>query len=412
MSRRTMIAAAAATLLIGGSAWAAEPAGLFGWTDFEPDNGLFFIDPGPPPVATLIGSNGDSYHISEIEWGNGIFYASDTGVNTQLHLVDPATGLIFDTVTMTFPPEGDVITAMEFVGDVLYAGLTTEGGGPTFLSTIDPITGVITTIGPTGFGSPFGGLAWNGTTMYGISAGGTDAELFTVDLGSGAATSHGLVTIEGSTFGATALEFGLDGVLYSLPNTGEEDIAGHLLSIDLFEAEATDVGDTERPGLTALTATLPEICESFDGLPDPTYNFTIGTAPFRALFTGNAFAGVPVQPFLAYSPPQAWLTPPSFGRGVIFFETPTESVSFYARAHPWATFPTYVFAYRDHNLASFDLLWPDQGWRHLEFNGGITAVMTINSDWGLFSAIDDLCYTVSFEDAASARPGRSTFMVE
>jgi hypothetical protein len=411
MSRRTMIAAAAATLLIGGGAWAAEPAGLFGWTDFDPENALFFIDPGPPPVATLIGGPGGTFHISEIEWRNDIIYASEPSDNSQLHFVDPTTGLIFDTVTMTFPPEGDVITAMEFVESTLYAGLTAGGGGPTFLSTIDPVTGVVSTIGPTGYESPFGGLAWNGTTMYGISAGGEDAELFTVDLGSGAATSVGVVTIEGNTFGATALEFGLDGVLYSLPNTGE-NLAGHLLSIDPFTAEATDLGDTGRPGLTALTATLPEVCESFDGLPDPTYDFTIGTAPFRALFTGHAFAGVPAQPFLAYSPPQAWLTPPSFGTGVILFETPVPDVSFYARAHPWATFPTYVFAYRGHSLAGFDLLWPDQGWRHLEFSGGITAVTTTNSDWGLFSAIDDLCYTIPFEEAASARPDQSTFKVE
>jgi hypothetical protein len=414
MTRRTVIATAAATLLIGGGAWASDADGLFGWSNMDPNDSLFFIDPGPPPAATFIGGEDDAgVYIAEIEWVNGIIYGSDTGDNTRLHVIDPATGLTIDTVIMTFPPEGNVITSMEFVDGTLYAGLTTEGSGegPTFLSTIDLVTGVITTIGPTGFGSAFGGLAWDGTTMYGISAGGEDAELFTVDLSTGAATSHGLVTIEGNTFGATALEFGLDGVLYSLPNR-VDDLAGHLLSIDPSEAEATDLGDTGQEGLVALTAPLPEVCESFDGLPDPTYDFVIGFEPFRALFTGHAFAGVPAQPFLAYSPPQAWLTPPSFGTGVIFFETPVEYVSFYARAHPWATFPTYIFAYRGHRLAGFDLLWPDQGWREIEFTGGITAVTTTNSDWGLFSAIDDLCYLPQTDGAAAVGNDQSTFKIE
>jgi hypothetical protein len=136
----------------------------------------------------------------------------------------------------------------------------------------------------------------------------------------------------------------------------------------------------------------PETCETFDGLPHLLYDFFIGIPPTTAFFTGDAFAGRPVQPFLAYSPPHAWLTPPGFGMGVILFETPVEYVNFYARAHPWATFPTYVFAYRGNRLAAFDLLWPDQGWRILEFTDDITAIRTINSDWGLFSAIDDLCY--------------------
>jgi hypothetical protein len=249
MSRRATIGAAVAALMIAGGAHAQ---GLFGWGTFTPDESLYSIDVAPP-MANFIGGPNSGVIIAEIEWGGGVIYGSDTSDNTRLHQIDPVTGLIFDTITMSFPSEGNVITSMEFVGDTLYAGLTTEGGGTTYLSTIDLGTGVVSTIGSTGFGSPFGGLAWDGDTMYGISAGGSGAELFTVNLGSGAATSVGLVTIDGVGLGTTALEFGTDGVLYALPNINE-GIAGHLLSIDPSTANATDLGFTGQNDLVALTS--------------------------------------------------------------------------------------------------------------------------------------------------------------
>ena len=90
--------------------------------------------------------------------------------------------------------------------------------------------------------------------MYGISAGGSAGELFTVNLGTGAATSVGLVTVGGQDVGTTALEFGDDGILYALANFNDP-LAGHLLSIDPATAAGTDLGDTGYSGLVALTAT-------------------------------------------------------------------------------------------------------------------------------------------------------------
>ena len=86
-----------------------------------------------------------------------------------------------------------MLTAMEFVASTLYAGLTTEGGGATYLATVDLTTGSVTTVGATGVSSPLGGLAYDtdAEVMYGISAGGSAAQLFTVDLGTGVATSVG-----------------------------------------------------------------------------------------------------------------------------------------------------------------------------------------------------------------------------
>ena len=218
---------------------------------------LHFIDTAGP-TSTPIGPGNSGVIIAEIEFGEDVIYGSDTSDNTQLHSIDPSTGLIFETLTMTFPPEGNVITSMELVGDVLYAGLTTEGGGSTYLSTVDLGSGQVQVVGPTGFDSPFGGLAYDGPTMYGISAGGSAGELFTVNLGTGAATSVGLVTVGGQDVGTTALEFGDDGILYALANTSDP-LAGHLLSIDPATAAGTDLGDTGYSGLVALTTTSDSV---------------------------------------------------------------------------------------------------------------------------------------------------------
>lgn len=206
--------------------------------------------------CTHVGTDPAYGYIAEIEYRNGVVYGADTDDNTKLHLINPASGAALALIALTFPDEGDVLTALEFVGDTLYAGLTTEGGGPTYLSTVDLGTGVVTVVGSTGFGSPMGGLSYDGTTMYAISAGGSAPKLFTVSLTTGLATVVGPVTLGGQNFGGTtALEFGNDGVLYALPNYNS-DICGHLLALDPLSGNATDLGDTET-GLTSLTVPEP-----------------------------------------------------------------------------------------------------------------------------------------------------------
>ncbi len=258
--RRTAVALGvlAVTLLL--CAPAEADTTLYGW-DTLGEN-LWTIDAAMPPSATFIGG-GHPVMVAEIEYdGVGTIYGSDTSDNTFLHLIDPGTGAITDTLTMTFPGEGNVITSMEFVGDTLYAGLTTGGGGPTYLSTIDLGSGSISVIGATGVGSPFGGLAYEAASgeMYAISAGGSGGELFTVSLGSGTATSVGMVTVDGVDAGnLTALEFGADGELYSCPAAfGSAAVPpGHLLRIDPSSAAAVDLGDTGVSGLVALTTPEP-----------------------------------------------------------------------------------------------------------------------------------------------------------
>jgi hypothetical protein len=254
------------------------------------NNSLYSIDTATA-IATLIGTDYASGDISEIELSaGGVVYAADTDDNTLLHTIDPSTGSVTGTITMTFPMGGDVLTALEFVGSTLYAGFTTEdSGGPTFLTTVDIGTGIVSTVGATGVSSPLGGLAYDVATsvMYGISAGGSSAELFTIDLSTGAATSVGLVTIGGTSFGGTtALEFGPDGVLYALPNNNSS-ITGHLLSIDPLTGAATDLGFTGAESLNALTAgTMSQVVAHFVANP------TTGFPPLTVTFTDQSLGNV------------------------------------------------------------------------------------------------------------------------
>ena len=209
------------------------------------------------PSATIIGT--ESRDISpEIELGGGVIYATaddGTYTNTYLYSIDPATGLTTSTLTTTLPADGNVLTALEFVGNTLYAGLTTGGGGATFLATVNLTTGIVTTVGPTGANSPFGGLAYDTRTsiMYAVTAGGSAGRLFTVNLATGAATVVGPITVGGTAIGTTALEFGPSGTLYALPNP-KDALAGHLLTVNPGTGAATDLGDLGISDMNALTA--------------------------------------------------------------------------------------------------------------------------------------------------------------
>ena len=234
-----------------GSAFAQGAEGLLGYDGGG--NDLYSIE-AAPVASNFIGNDLASGIPAEIEYGGGLVYAADTGVNTNLHAIDPSTGLVQSTLTMNFPGSGNVITSLEFVGNRLYGGLTTEGGGETFLSTIDLNTGMVSLVGgPTGVGSPLGGLAYDGSRLYAVSAGGSGGMLYTIDLGTGAASAPITVSLAGANIGLTALEFGTDGRLYALPNSSS-NFAGHLLVIDPNTGIATDLGDTGVFGLNALTS--------------------------------------------------------------------------------------------------------------------------------------------------------------
>lgn len=246
----------AAVLLVGLLVWTNQAMAAFYGYDGK-NRILYDINPSTPS-ATQIGASGGSGSISEIEYRNGVIYGADTDTGC-LRLIDPATGAFEGTLALTFPSEGNAITALQFVGDTLYGGLATGRGeraaGQSYLVTINTTTGVVSLIGNTGMGYPLGGLAYDGVKLYGISAGGGTAVLYTLDVSTGAATSVGTVRIDGNNFSATALEYAESGKLYSLPN-GTDPLAGHLIFITTADASAVDLGDTGQRNLNSLTSTV------------------------------------------------------------------------------------------------------------------------------------------------------------
>jgi len=243
---------------------------MWAWDARNIDHSLWSVDTSVPS-ATNIGPAQAFIIIAEIEYADGVIYGADTSVNTQLHSIDPNTGNVVSTLPLVFPPQGNVITAMEFIAGTLYAGLTTESVqvSETYLCTVDLHTGVVTLVGgASGIGSPTGGLAWNGKSLYAVSAGSSSPRLYRLDIASGAATLVGDVVLPGPTSpgGMTALEFGADGELYGLTNvsgTGAP-LAGHLLRINPTTAGAANVGNMGNNGLvslTSITTGCPILCD-------------------------------------------------------------------------------------------------------------------------------------------------------
>lgn len=226
------------------------------------DRTTAFIGTMPSGLATEIEFGGAALALYAEEWGGG----------ERLHRIDPATGASMNAVTTT--PSG-ALNGMEFVDDVLYAAVTAVGGGkaPANLFTVDPTTGVLTGVGPTGLG-PVSGLAWDGQTMYGVSAGNSGdgsgaSALYRIDLTEGWATLVGQIReASGQTFNAVgSIEFGPDGVLYAGISSGGDHLPKWIIAIDkntgiatpLFETSYSITGLTLLPAPPAPTVAMPSL---------------------------------------------------------------------------------------------------------------------------------------------------------
>ncbi|MCA9312278.1 MAG: hypothetical protein KDA21_13775, partial [Phycisphaerales bacterium] len=225
-------------------------------------------------ATTLIGTDfphaGDSP--AEAEFADGVIYVS----RQWFRSLDPATGQILTEFQPTWPTKGNAVTAMEEVDGTLYGALTNSGlGASSTLITINPVTGASVVVGPTGFGA-LGGMAFDpcNQVMYGVTSAGSEAELLVIDLNSGAAASLGTITVNGGNVRLTALEFGADGELYTMPNT-LDPFWPNLLRIDRSTLQATIVGNTNLPLYAAmLTANPDTTCEGADVNGDGAVNFT------------------------------------------------------------------------------------------------------------------------------------------
>lgn len=204
-----------------------------------------------------------------------ICYAQAAGGTKMISQFNLSTGAAIGA------PVADSFTfnGLAYVGSTLYGTSSNNGNPPFSLRTLNPVTGVSVPIGLTGISEPITGLAWNGTTMYGIEGGGVAANLYTINLTTGHATLVG-----NTGFTAGSLQFGPDGNLYE---GGDSSDHGHLYQVNQTTGTATLIGasgypittEPNGPGLTGLAL----VTFSNPAPPPPTTTTT--TAPVAITVT-------------------------------------------------------------------------------------------------------------------------------
>ena len=187
---------------------------------------------------------------TEIEYDalTGQAYAQDRNGNNLITPFDIHTGVLSGAPVN----DGGAFAGLEFVGSTLFGTVTVGPGGmkPSTLFTLNPVTGATTPIGATGVNA-IAGLAWDGTTLYGIAGGPGPADLYSISLATGVATVIGSTGLQ---FGS--LEFGPDGRLYA-GGTGAEN-GGRIYTLDSTSAAPTLLGLYGLAGgVTGLTL-VPE----------------------------------------------------------------------------------------------------------------------------------------------------------
>jgi hypothetical protein len=162
-------------------------------------------------------------------------------------------GQLFDILSCSalgapVPTDDLVMNGLEYIGGILYGTAIPYSCEPSDLVTVDPMTGAVTPIGPTGLG-PISGLAWDDatSTMYGVTGCYQQfgpSQLVTIDITTGLATPVGPT---GHFLGS--LEVGPGGILYAAGNRID---GGNLYAIDPATGLATLVGPTGFVDVTGL----------------------------------------------------------------------------------------------------------------------------------------------------------------
>ena len=206
-------------------------------------------------APTLVGSTGVQVPLTEIEYDNntGRLYGASGGGTSSIEELNPATGASISSTPHVF----GALNGLEYVGSTLYGTFIPAGGGaaPSTLVTVDTTTGVLTTIGVTGFG-PISGLAYDALsmTMFGVSAGNAAANLLGIDLTTGLATLIApILNAAGAPLDRIgSIEFGPGGVLYAVTTGASANHPSELLSINTATGQSTTIGSTGL-SLTGLT---------------------------------------------------------------------------------------------------------------------------------------------------------------
>jgi DNA-binding beta-propeller fold protein YncE len=162
-----------------------------------PSSKLWTLNP-TTGAATLVGNIGFNLQSGDmtIDPNTGTMYVAD-GAGDRLYTVNKTTGIT--TLVGSFGVLGRDVSGLQFIGSTLY-GLALNDSSPDTLLTIDPLTGAATLVGATG--TNFGVIAAmgrdpsTGTTYIAgpLSSFGSNNELYSLNLITGAATDLGAIT--------------------------------------------------------------------------------------------------------------------------------------------------------------------------------------------------------------------------
>jgi len=241
---------AAMAILISLTAWQSVNAGImFGTAPFvQGTNSNLYRINEQTGAASLIGTSGFA-EIGGIAFNSaGVLYGYSPG---SLYTIDTTTGTATRVGLLGVnAPEGGL--AFQPGTGTLFAVSSTLSDT---LLTINPSTGVASTVGPLGSaGRDTSGLAFSPAgVLYGVAfRDGNADQLITIDTTSGAASPIGLLGTNVTTPTVGGLEFDPDsGILYFSDNT-------NLYTVNTATGLATLVGPHGVTGMAGLAATVPE----------------------------------------------------------------------------------------------------------------------------------------------------------
>lgn len=268
-----------ATTAIAAAVLLSQPAAagiLYGHGSF--DDTLYRIDTTAQTV-TAVGTSPAERYGPEIQMtpdGTNIYMFRQTFAQTSpLLSVDPSNGQTTASLTLSGYPQvptqsafTDTLTALEYANGTLYGSAHQAGPEiiPGVLVSVDTGTGALTEIGAmTGMNRPTGGMDYFNGTMYAISStNNNDSSLFTVDLGTGAASLIAALTIGGNQAQSVTGLASVDGIMYGIVNfeTGQNlyaiDLATGVmtaqfsLGVDMNSLTAQGTASVPEPGMAAV----------------------------------------------------------------------------------------------------------------------------------------------------------------
>ncbi|WP_346861406.1 T9SS type A sorting domain-containing protein [uncultured Draconibacterium sp.] len=203
-------------------------AGLYGVNN----TGELFIIDVSTGNGTLLGNLGQGF--TELEY-------NDSTMRTYGQFPNGAFGgseidLGFTTLKGSPIGNGGSFTGLEWIGDTLYGAYIESPNGASMFAKLDPWTGAVTNIGLTGVG-PLSGLAYDESTdvLYGCQGGG-GTFLVSIDRNTGVAAPVGDMGVN-----LGSLEYH-NGIMYG--GGGQSPFTGKLYSINKTSGLATEIGDT------------------------------------------------------------------------------------------------------------------------------------------------------------------------